>query len=296
MAKEFDDPEDSIFVERTLTQTVDRAELGYADEWQFLIRKRSTTREQELVYYTATDDVGTAEFISEYKNIVDAYLAANPSIPLKREQVFHKEDIHANQSHSAGKHYSYASVIDDPKAFHRDTPEALLQAVVIVRGDATSEGELIRGVTVPWFEVIEALERDEQFLYKIHWRTLEELIAGAYERAGWDEVILTPRSGDLGRDVIATKAGIGSIRIFDQVKAFAPNHKVTANDVRALLGVLTVQTNVSKGIITTTSGFAPGIFEEAEKFMPYRLELKDGPALKKWLIELARQKSSERLL
>ena len=43
----------------------------------------------------------------------------------------------------------------------------------------------------------------------------EELIAAAFDYAGYDEVILTPRSGDHGRDVIATKNGIGAIRIID---------------------------------------------------------------------------------
>ncbi|MBI2360629.1 MAG: restriction endonuclease [Deltaproteobacteria bacterium] len=70
----------------------------------------------------------------------------------------------------------------------------------------------------------------------IDWRKLEEIIAGAYEREGWPEVVLTPRSGDRGRNVIATKPGIGSIRIIDQVKAYAPDHPVTADEVRAVLG------------------------------------------------------------
>jgi restriction system protein len=112
----------------------------------------------------------------------------------------------------------------------------------------------------------------------LDWRKVEELVAAAYKREGWHEVILTPRSGDRGRDIIATKRGIGAIRIYDQVKAYKP--------VRAVLGVLTRDQNVSKAIVTTTAGFAPGIGKELEGFIPYRLELKDGPALAKWLTEL----------
>jgi restriction system protein len=61
---------------------------------------------------------------------------------------------------------------------------------------------------------------------------------------------------------------------------------VSANDVRALLGVLTADASVSKGIITTTSEFAPGIRKEPglKRFMPYRLELKEGPELRAWLV------------
>ena len=61
-------------------------------------------------------------------------------------------------------------------------------------------------------------------------------MAGAYSKAGFDEVTLTPHSGDFGRDVIAIKRGIGSIRVIDQVKAYKKGHLVTANDVRALHG------------------------------------------------------------
>ena len=102
-------------------------------------------------------------------------------------------------------------------------------------------------------------------------------------------MILTPRSGDKGRDVIATKRGIGSIRFFDQVKAYRPGHLVRAEEVRAMIGVIIGAGNVSKGIITTTSGFAPRVTEDAfiKPFMPYRLELKPRDDLLAWLAELS---------
>jgi restriction system protein len=76
------------------------------------------------------------------------------------------------------------------------------------------------------------------------------------------------------------------------VKAYNPNHLVTANDVRALIGVITVEANVSKGILTTTSDFAPGILqdENIKRLMPYRLELKPKQALLDWLTSLVLRK------
>jgi hypothetical protein len=56
---------------------------------------------------------------------------------------------------------------------------------------------------------------------------------GAYKKVGFEEVILMPRSGDYGRDVIAIKKGLGLGLIIDQVKAYNPSHLVNANDVRA---------------------------------------------------------------
>jgi restriction system protein len=123
------------------------------------------------------------------------------------------------------------------------------------------------------------------------WRKFEELVAAAYHQAGYDEVILTPRSNDGGRDVIATKHGVGSIRIYDSVKKLAPGRPVPADDVRALLGVVTAAGNVSKGIVTTTSIFAPGVENDPllRNVIPYRIELRPRDVLIPWLLDIARR-------
>src|SRR6266545_2872997 len=136
---------------------------------------------------------------------------------------------------------------------------------------------------LPWFDIINALERDPSYLHQLDWRRIEELIAGAYTRDGWPEVILTPRSGDGGRDIIASKPGFGAIRFYDQVKAYGPGQRISANDVRAIFGVVNLHQNVSKAVITTTTLFAPGVHEEFKAVMPNRLEFRDGRALRKWL-------------
>ena len=171
-------------------------------------------------------------------------------------------------------------------------PDVVIQAAIVELGDRVPDGSLIAGVAVPWFEIVRHLARDPNFLFRIHWRQLEELIAGAYEREGWSEVVLTSRSGDGGRDIIATKRGTGAIRILDQVKAYHPGHLVAADEVRAMLGVLEAEQNVSKGFVTTTSGFAPGIATDSRlsRYMPYRLELKAGDALVNWLTDLSGQR------
>ena len=103
------------------------------------------------------------------------------------------------------------------------------------------------------------------------------------------EVTLTPRSGDHGRDVIAVKGGVGCLRILGSMKAYAPNRLVDRAHVHEMLGVLNTEANVSKGIIATTSDFAPRI-EEApgmKQVLPYRLELINGLCLQKWLADLS---------
>jgi restriction system protein len=117
-------------------------------------------------------------------------------------------------------------------------PEVTLKALLSL-ADATKEGALVMAVALPWYGILEHIRKDPQAVLEIDPRKWEEIIAGAYSKAGFEEVILTPRSGDKGRDVVATKKGVGSIRIFDQVKAYKPGHVVTAEEVRAMLGVIT---------------------------------------------------------
>jgi restriction system protein len=168
-------------------------------------------------------------------------------------------------------------------------PEMIVRALLVF-GDRTKEGQLVRAVSIPWFEIIATLARDPANAYQIDARVWEEIIAGAYRREGFDDVVLTPRSGDKGRDVIATKHGVGCIRIIDQVKAYRPGHVVSADEVRSLFGAITLEGNVSKGVLTTTSTFAPNLFvdyEDLRRQVPHRLELKDRDVLLPWLDSLA---------
>jgi restriction system protein len=166
-----------------------------------------------------------------------------------------------------------------------------VQAVVFP-GDRTHEGTLIEAVTLPWFGIIGLLEKDFSIAYQIPPEKWEEIIAGIYKEAGFEEVTLTPRSGDRGRDVIAIKKGVGFVRIIDQVKAYKPPHLVTANDVRALMGVLQTD-GASKGCLTTTSDFAPKIKTDPLilPLIPSRLELVNGPMLFARLEELRRRRT-----
>lgn len=164
----------------------------------------------------------------------------------------------------------------------------LLKSIVI-GGDRTSEGKLIKAVTLPWFDIIALIQKDPNVAYEIPPEKWEEIVAGAYRKAGFDEVVLTPRSGDFGRDVIAIKKGLGIVRVIDQVKAYTPPRLVDAEAVRALMGVLQGD-GASKGYVTTTSSFAPGIFKDPliKPFIPSKIELIDGKKLFARLGELAR--------
>ena len=175
--------------------------------------------------------------------------------------------------------------------------ELMLQAVVTL-GGKTTEGQIIEAVGIAWFKIVEELMRNPNLMHQIDWRKMEEMIAAAYEAQGWEEVTLTPRSNDDGRDVIAIRHDFGSIRFVDQVKAYSPGHLVTADDVRSMAGVLLTEPNVSKGIISTTSDFAPGVYqnERLKQLMPTRLDLRNGSKLLEWLNSISRERASKGLL
>ena len=73
-------------------------------------------------------------------------------------------------------------------------------------------------------------------------------------------------------------------------KAFEPPHLVTADDVRALVGVLSGD-GASKGFLTTTSDFAPKLKTDPliACHIPARLGLVNGTMLLERLQELGRK-------
>ena len=174
----------------------------------------------------------------------------------------------------------------------QDEFPVIVNQTVIVPYEKTKEGQLIRAATFPLIAIIRKILEDPSRMYEIEPRKWEEIIAAAYDESGqFDEVTLTPRSGDRGRDVIAMKKGFGSVRLIESVKRYKPGHVVSAEEVQALLGVLHGDHRASKGIVSTTWEFAPRIKENADitQYIPHRLELVDGVDLVRRLAEYTSQ-------
>jgi restriction system protein len=175
------------------------------------------------------------------------------------------------------------------------SPTILLKTELVKVGDRTPEGDEIQGPTATWFEISKQLRRDPEFRFEFTAEPikLEEYLAGAYKLHGWDAVTLTPRSGDKGRDVIAITSQMSATRVLDQAKAYSPTNLVSQNDVRAIFGVLCKDPGATKGIITTTSDFAPGVAEEFQKEIPYRLETKNGQQFLEWIQQILAKQGTE---
>jgi len=118
---------------------------------------------------------------------------------------------------------------------------------IIIPERTTTEGILVRSTSQVWNEIVQTLGNDWTVAYQIPPDKWEEIVAGAFNKAKYDEVTLTPRSGDHGRDVIAIKHGIGCVKIIGSVKRYAPGNLVDYNDIRALLGVLWARETLQRG-------------------------------------------------
>ena len=160
---------------------------------------------------------------------------------------------------------------------------------VIIPDKPVQEGILIQCTSLVWTSIVQLLKDDWTQAFQIPPRVWEEIIAGAFHEAGFHEVVLTPRSGDHGRDVIAVRQGIGSVRILGSVKAYKPGHLITKEEVHALMGVVSVDPNASKGLFATTSDFAPRLLDDPRlaATVPHRIELMNGARLQEWLKSLA---------
>jgi restriction system protein len=174
-------------------------------------------------------------------------------------------------------------------------PRATLSvSSIIIPERSTEEGVLVKATSQVWVEIVQVLGNDWTLACQLPPEKWEEIVAGAFKKAKYDEVTLTPRSGLNGRDVIAIKRGTGCVKIIGSVKRYAPGNLVGYDDIRALLGILSGERDASKGIITTTSDFPPHVNEDPfiAPFLPTRLELMNGEALQKWLQDLSKDEAN----
>jgi restriction system protein len=215
----------------------------------------------------------------------------NPPFPVGRASNIAIQEAWAKQQSDAAA--SWTSGMPFPLRVQgalasQQVPSLTVSSVIIPEG-TTSSGVLVKANSAVWNGIANALGNDWSLALQFTPRQWEEIVAGAFEKAGYDQVILTPASGDYGRDVIAIKHGIGSVKVLGSVKAYAPDHLVPYDAVRALIGVITGERDTSKGIITTTSDFPPRIETDINiaPFLPTRLELVNGPRLQEWLRNLA---------
>jgi len=126
--------------------------------------------------------------------------------------------------------------------------------------------------------LINLIQQDNSYIYKISPREFEEIIAEIFRQQGF-EVELTKRTRDGGKDVIAIHRNAMGIdtRYFIECKRFAPGNKVDIGIVRTLYGVHSALSGANKSIIATTSSFTSEAIKFANEGLrsKWEMDLKD---------------------
>lgn len=129
-------------------------------------------------------------------------------------------------------------------------------------------------------KMIDFLRRHPKLLYTISPREFEELIAELFDRFEFD-VKLTAATRDGGRDIIAVKNDIASVKYLIECKRYAPDKKVDISVVQRLHGVVASE-GATKGIVATTSNFTSPANNHLSKHK-WLLEGRNFDGLVEWL-------------
>ncbi len=172
--------------------------------------------------------------------------------------------------------------IADPTADDIDAIE--LETIDLVRTEPRS---FVTAARLP-LDVLSRILRNPSEVRSISPRQFEEFIADLLSRLGFEDVQLTPRSRDGGKDIVAshTVAGIPLI-IYFECKQYANKNKVGLETMRSLLGTVASDSHqANKGVLVTTSTFTRG----AKEFMMAnaRVDGKDYDGLLGWVAKVAR--------
>lgn len=138
------------------------------------------------------------------------------------------------------------------------------------------------------FRLLQAVLADPRVIRRLEPRQFEEFVCETVDKLGFRNIILTPRSGDGGRDVIASRVVHGiPLAFYFECKKYAEGNKVQLDSLRALLGVVAHHaTEANIGVLVTTSTFTSGgkqlIAAEC------RLDGKDYDGLMGWVSGLQR--------
>lgn len=167
--------------------------------------------------------------------------------------------------------------------------QAESQLVEIIPAEALDG---LRRVQFAPLVLLDQVLRNPELMHRLGARDFEGFVAALVEQLGFEQVVLTPRSGDEGRDVLAIKNVHGIEILFAfECKRYSPGRPVGPEIARALLGtIMHGNTRAAKGVLVTTSHFTPA----TRRFILTEpaLDGKDFDGVVSWLHEYGRRSPS----
>ena len=149
-----------------------------------------------------------------------------------------------------------------------------------------AEKALVSDLGLGASELISVFSQNPQLLYEITAGEFEEVVAEIFRRHGF-EVLLTPKTRDGGRDIIAIQRVLGiPSKFIIECKRYKKDRPVGVGVVRSLFGVQS-QEGANKSIVATTSHFTRGAIDFAEQSNTrWQMELADYHDIVNWLKHL----------
>lgn len=148
--------------------------------------------------------------------------------------------------------------------------------------------QIVRVEFLP-FRLHHAIQKNPELMRSLSPRDFEKFVADLLPTFGFEDVTLTPRSGDGGRDVVAVnKVGGIDVVVAFECKKYAESKRIQIDTLRSLLGTITYsETRANKGVLVTTSTFTSG----SKSFIVNEpmIDGKDFDALTVWVNEFAKQ-------
>lgn len=145
---------------------------------------------------------------------------------------------------------------------------------------------IIRADRLP-LAVLQRVLADPRHMLRLGSRDFEYFIADLLEKLGFVDVMVTPRSGDGGRDVLARRVVHRvPLAFMFECKRYERSKKVRLDAIRALLGAASTRSAcVNKAVLVTTSTFTRGGWQMiASEAM---LEGKDYDGIVDWIRDCA---------
>jgi len=181
---------------------------------------------------------------------------------------------------------AWSLVLDNLAHIRDPSPEEIEEFDVDAHDLGKEEKSAIISVDSLPFRLIARIMKSPNEVKNLTPRQFEEFVAGTLDQLGFSDVILTPRSRDGGKDVIASHQINGiPLSFYFECKKYADDNKIQLETLRTLLGTVAHDARkVNMGVLVTTSAFTKGsrdfILSES------RLDGKDYEGILGWVDEL----------
>jgi len=200
---------------------------------------------------------GLLRYDEELKRIAGLYTSEHQQLVERigesMSEAFRMNDEVQKAFRSLDKRLSIIGIYDPDQVKQSDFSERVSEGLF---GDFRQELIEVGGLRL---DLIQRIWRKPELMREIDPRSFEQFIAYLIDLIGFEDVLVTPRSGDGGQDIFARiEVGGLSTTFAFECKRYSESRKIGVETMRTLLGSVVVGNKANKGVLVTTSSFTKG--------------------------------------